>query len=207
VGVAVTAALWVFAGAGSVGAQAPATLDELLRRFHEVEGLECRFREEKRIALLSAPIVTEGTLHYARPGRLVRRLSGPSVQVVLVDGSRLRMRDGDRVETIDLASQPVVRSFVDTFGQLLAGDRAGLERSYRIEYAIDEGTRWTLTLRPRASPLDRFVREIRFEGEGLSLRTMVMVEVNGDVTTTTFRDVDGARRYTPEEAARVFTVD
>lgn len=182
------------------------TLDQLLARFRGVEGMELRFREEKRIALLSVPAVSEGTVHYLRPGRLVRRVTSPSPQVVLIEGDQLRMTQGGRTERIDLAAQPVVRSFVDTFSELLRGDRAALERTYRVAFAPGEGGRWTLALTPRAAPLDRFLREIRFEGTGTALETMVMTEVSGDVTTTTFRDVDTARRYSAPEIARIFSL-
>ena len=187
-------------------AQRAPTLDELLAAFRGVQGMELRFREEKRIALLRVPAISEGTVHYARPGRLVRRITRPSAQVVLIDGDELQMREGDRTERIDLASQPVVRSFVDTFSQLLSGDRAALERVYRVQYAPGEGTSWTLTLTPSSAPLDRFLREIRFDGDGTTLRTMVMTEVSGDVTTTTFSDVNTQRRYTPAESTRLFTL-
>lgn len=167
--------------------------------------MECRFREEKRIALLTTPIVSEGTLYYAPPGRLLRRVTAPSPQVVLIDGGQLRMRDGTRVETIDLDAQPVVRGFVDTFALLLAGDRAGLERQHRIAYTPGANG-WTLVLVPRAAPLGRFLREIRFEGNDTTIVRMVMTEQNGDVTSTTFHEVNVRRRYAPDEAARLFTL-
>lgn len=193
--------------AAAVEAQRAPTFDELLAAFRGVQGMELRFREEKRIALLRVPAISEGTVHYARPGRLVRRITRPSAQVVLIDGDELRMREGDRTERIDLASQPVVRSFVDTFSQLLGGDRVALERVYRVQYAPGEGTSWTLSLTPSSAPLDRFLREIRFEGDGTTLRTMVMTEVSGDTTTTTFSDVNTHRRYTPAESTRLFSLD
>lgn len=182
------------------------TLDSVLASFRGVEGMELRFREEKRIALLTTPAISEGTVHYMRPGRLVRRITSPSAQVVLIEGDELRMSEGRRTERIDLAAQPVVRSFVDTFSELLRGDRAALERVYRVRFVPAEGGSWTLTLTPRSSPLDRFLREIRFEGEGTSLRSMVMTEVSGDVTTTTFRDVNTRRRYSADEASRIFSL-
>jgi len=204
---AAVAALVVLGLGGALGAEAQApSLDALFASLRAVSGMECRFHEEKQIALLFTPIVTEGTLHYARPGRLARRTTSPAGQVVLVDGDTLRMRDGEHVETIDLGAQPVVRAFVDTFARLLDGDRAALERSYRLDFAAGQGARWTLTLVPRAAPLDRFLREMRFEGEGSALSRMVMTEVSGDVTTTSFTAVDTARRYGAGETARIFTV-
>lgn len=190
----------------SAQAQAAPSLDALLTSFRAVSGMELRFREEKRIALMRVPSISEGTLHYARPGRLVRRVTSPSPAVVLIDGDELRMSEGDRVERIDLSSQPLVRSFVDTFSQLLAGDRALLERTYQVAYAPGEGARWTMTLTPKSAPLDRFLREIRFEGQGTALERMVMTEVNGDLTTTVFSSVNTTRRFSPEESSRIFSL-
>jgi outer membrane lipoprotein-sorting protein len=194
-------ALAPLALATPVAAQAP-TADSVLARFARIEGLTLRFHEVKQIALLSSPIVTDGTIAYARPGRLARR-SGTTA--VLIDGTSLRMSEAGRVQRIDLASQPIVRSFIDSFVQLLAGDRAGLERGYTLAFATD-ATGWTLTLRPRAAPLTEFLRDVVFRGHGDDLISMTMTEVSGDVTTTTFSDVDDHHRFTTEEAARVFSL-
>lgn len=181
------------------------TVEALLARFARIERMSCSYREEKRIALLSSPIVTSGTIHYARPDRMARRVTAPSEQVLLLEGSTLRMGDRRSVETIDLASQPVVRSFVDGIVLLLRGDRAGLERTYRVSLQ-STGQAWTLVLRPRVSPLDRFLSEIRFEGDEGGLRRMSMDEVSGDTTTTVFSDVQFDRTWTPAEQARIFSM-
>lgn len=185
-------------------AQTGGSLDGLFRRMAGIEALECHFREEKHIALLSAPIVTEGSIHYVRPGRMARRATSPSTQVLLIDGSSLRMWDGSREETIDLASQPVVRSFVDSILSLLAGDRAALERNYTLALAPSpEGL--VLTLTPRSRPLDQFLRSIRFTmTSDYDLVRMEMLEVSGDSTTTTFSAVNDHRRYAPAELDRLF---
>ncbi len=190
----------------AVGQSAP-TIDALFENFRSISGMELRFREEKRIALMRVPSVSEGTLHYARPRRLIRRVMSPSASVVLIDGDQLAMSEGGRVERIDLSSQPLVRSFVDTFSQLLAGERAWIERTYQVTYSPGEAGRWTMTLAPKSEPLNRFLREIRFEGHGVALDRMIMSEVNGDITTTTFSNVDTRRRFTPEESARIFSLN
>jgi outer membrane lipoprotein-sorting protein len=185
-------------------AQTSGSLDGLFRRMASIESLECHFREEKHIALLSAPIVTEGAIHYVRPGRMARRATSPSSQVLLIDGSSLRMWDGSREETIDLASQPVVRSFVDSILSLLAGDRAALERNYTLALAPSpEGL--ILTLTPRSRPLDQFLRSIRFTmTPTYDLLRMEMQEVSGDSTVTTFSAVNDHRRYTASDLERLF---
>ncbi len=195
----------------AVLAQAPApTIESVLASMARVRALRVRFHEEKRIALLSSPITSEGTIDFQRgeagaPTRMARRTLRPTRQVVLIDGSELRMSDGRTTSRIDLASQPVVRSFVDSFLQLLVGDRAALERTYTLSLEVAPSG-WTLVLRPRSAPLSTFLSEIRFEGGQAGLTSMVMTEVSGDVTTTRFSEVERDRRYDADEAARAFSL-
>jgi outer membrane lipoprotein-sorting protein len=183
-------------------AQTTATLDSVLARFARIEGLTLDFHEEKHIALLTMPLSTDGSLAYVRPGRLARRAG---TQTVLIDGSALRMSDGGHEQHIDMGSQPIVRSFVDSFRAFLAGDRHALEESYAITFA-STATDWTITLRPRGAPLDQFLASIVFHGAGDALTTMTMTEVSGDTTTTTFSHVDDHHRFSAEESARVFAI-
>ena len=197
--------------ARAVAQDASPSVDSVLARMARIPGLHCAYREEKRIALLSSPVVTEGVIDYARGAstaahRMARRTRAPRRDVVLIDAGELRMSDGRTTQRIDLASQPVVRSFVDSFLQLLVGDRAALERTYTLSLEPLADGQWALVMRPRAAPLTTFLREIRFEGRGDTLTRMVMTEISGDVTTTTFSDVDAAHRYTSAEAATVFSL-
>ncbi len=186
----------------------PLTLDALLRRFAAMPGLSARFREEKRVALLAAPLVSEGTIHFAPPGRLARHTTSPSPTTVLIDGAQLRFFDGRQTTAIDMNATPVVRQFVDSFLALVAGDGAALARGYAMELQVDAAhpEAWTLTLRPRTPAVQRVFRDIVLRGTGVTLASMVMRETSGDETTTTFREVDAGRRYSAEEAARVFRI-
>ena len=78
--------------AGPAAAQEPVAapvastpaLEQLLARFAAMSGLSARFREEKRMALLAAPLVSEGTLYFAPKGRLARHITAPAPATVLL---------------------------------------------------------------------------------------------------------------------------
>ena len=78
------ATLSTLTGPASIAGTGEPTVETLLAEFSHMPGLEARFREEKRIALLVLPLVSEGTIHFAPPARLVvtvmtgRRRSGAS---------------------------------------------------------------------------------------------------------------------------------
>lgn len=194
----------------STDAAAPITLDSLLARFRGMGGLYARYREEKHIALLAEPLVSEGTVHYAPPRRIARHARTPSPSSVVFDGAVLRFGDAAGEQRIDVGANPVVRAFVETFLDVLAGDRAALERTFVVDFhagdAAHPGQKWDLSLVPRARALLGVLSEVRFAGDGIVVTQMKIREASGDEGITTFSDVDTAHVYSPAEAARVFRV-
>lgn len=190
-------------------AQAPAqatTLESLLREFAALPGLEARFREEKRIALLALPVRSEGRIWFAHPDRLMRRVETPDPSAALIADGQLRMRSGERTEELRIDTHPVLRGFVESFRAVLAGDQATLERFYTARLTPGEGGAWTLRLLPRDEALRGFVREIHMRGHGVVMEEMRMVEVSGDETRTEFYEVSTTRRFSPAEAGRIFRI-
>lgn len=197
-------------GGAQVGPQGVVTLDELLARFRSIPGLFARYREDKHIALLAEPIVSEGTVHYAPPRRMARHTRTPSPSHVVLDAEALRFSDGTTTRQIDVGASPVVRALAESFLDVLAGDRAGLERSFVVDFhagGANRATSWRLALVPRTPALLAVLTEIDFDGDGLVVSRMRIREASGDEGVTTFSDVDVAHRYSPEEAARTFRVD
>lgn len=203
--------------AGPAAAQEPVAapvastpaLEQLLARFAAMSGLSARFREEKRMALLAAPLVSEGTLYFAPKGRLARHITAPAPATVLIDEGSLRFADAGGTETMSLTQNPVVRLFVDSFVKIFAGDRVALERMYTMELAAlpaaaDGVARWSLRLRPRVAPMTQIIERLELIGHDVALESMRVVEVGGDETLTTFSEVDTQRRFTAEELSALF---
>jgi hypothetical protein len=184
--------------------RAAPTLAELLAEWKRAPGLSARFREEKHLAMLDAPLVTVGTIHFAPPQRLARRAESPLQSVLLIDGNQLQFGDAEGRQSVDLATNPVARLFVDSFVKLLQGDRAGLERYFRVDLVSRAKEGWRITLVPRVSPMDKTIKELVIVGDGVVLREMDVRETNGDWTHTVFTEVDVNRQYTPAELDRIF---
>src|SRR6185369_5057370 len=131
-----------------------AMMTALLARFAKAPGIFARYKEEKHIALLQAPLVNEGTIHFAPPGRLARHTTKPIASSLVVDDKKVTFGGAEGSESMDLGTNPVARAFVDSFVMLLAGNRAGLERYFTIKFAAVHGPKaapdgWHLVLIPR----------------------------------------------------------
>jgi hypothetical protein len=181
------------------------TLEVLLHHMASTRGVVAEFREEKTLALLAEPLASRGTLYFQPPDRFVRTTREPATTRLSLVGSRMRFEDATGTTQLDLADDPVARQFADNLMALWQGDRARLEKLYRLDFHA-EGARWELVLAPRNAPLDRFIERIRLSGDGRTMREMELLEVDGDRTLTLFEKSDVDHVFGPEEAQRVFGV-
>jgi outer membrane lipoprotein-sorting protein len=194
------------AAGGKADEKAPADIDALLAGLSKAPGLFARFREEKHITLLQQPLVSEGNLYFTPPARFARHTEKPIASTMIIDGNQLQFGNADSQESMNLGTNPVARLFADAFVMLLSGNRAGLEKIFKMQLTPKAGGEWKLVLTPRVAPMDKMIKEMELRGRGLNLNELDVREASGDWTRTSFTDVDLGRRYTPAEQAKFFTL-
>ncbi len=151
-----------------------------MARLATVPERQAAFREEKRIAALTAPLLSTGTLLYRRPGHLEKLTGWPEREALVVDGDQVVLTAGnDPPRVVPLTADPGLRALVDAFRAPLAGDLPALARSFRVQ---GSGTlaAWQLDLTPTNPAVARFLRSVRVAGSGEELRTIATVQSNGD---------------------------
>ena len=192
------------AGAESPGVPSgPLTLEALMHRMATTTGVRAEFREEKILALLESPLVSEGTLYFVPPSRMARITTRPGASALVIDGGRMSYTDEAGASDLDLAGNRVARSMVENFVVLFGGDLPALRERYHVEFG-SQGLRWRMRLMPKAAPLSQFIASVELRGEGPALEKMTVREADGDRTLTHFLRVETDTRFTPEEIARLF---
>ena len=187
--------------------KAPADVDALLAGLARAPGLYARFTEEKHLTLLQQPLVTTGSIYFAPPARFARVAEKPIPSTLVVDGNQLRFGNADGQESMNLGANPVARLFADAFVMLLSGNRAGLEKIFKMQLVpAPGGEDWRLLLTPRVAPMDKMIKDLELRAHGLIVRELTVRESNGDWTRTTFSDVDLDRRYSAADQARIFNL-
>ncbi len=186
-------------------AESAKNLDGLLDAFRKSPGVSARFTEEKHISLLKKPLKREGALYFMAPEKLARHVEAPKRSVILLEGNDLRISDGKGVRTVDLAKNAAVAALVRSFVHLLRGDRAVLEKDFKVDFTDRAGS-WLLKLTPKTAPLSNLVTAISVTGQGLVLSEMTVSEPNGDSTVTHFTEVNTNRRFTESEKKQLFSL-
>ena len=183
-----------------------ADLDRLLALWAAMPGLQADFTEEKQLALLAAPLRSEGTIHFLRGRGVAVHTRLPSRQSTLVTARQLVLWDGHAVRRINLDASPAIAAFAQVFSLLLGADRTALDRTFTVTFQGRADDAWALRLVPRAQALRDAVAAVELEGKAAALALLRVREANGDVSTMRLSAVDAQRRYTEAEADRVFRV-
>lgn len=183
----------------------PITVSRLLAAYAEMPGLEARFVETKRLALLAQPLVNRGRLFFARPGLLLRRVEAPHRSEVLITQDAVHVRAPER-QTIPISRLEQLGGLVHSLLWLLAGDEAALSRTYRLSLSggSDAAEPWELVLEPRAEALARLVERIRVRGRGLAVSEVHVREASGDETVTRIVEANPSRRFDAAERRELF---
>lgn len=128
------------------------------------------FIELRGSKLLKQPLRLSGV--YSRPDAdtLVREVRAPYAETTTIRaGEATIARAGKSPRRFSLSRAPELAGLQASFGALLSGDRAALEKFYRI---AAQGTRqeWTMTLVPKEAALAAKVRDVALYGRGAELR-------------------------------------
>lgn len=167
-------------------------IDALMRSLARNEGGRARFVETKTIALLDKPVVSSGEMLYTPPARLEKHTLKPKDEVMLLDGDRLSLERGKQKFSIRLSDQPEALAFVDSLRGTLAGDKAALQKNYKLTLDGNE-ERWTLDLLPDDQRIAAFVLRITFGGTKGRVEWIRYLQADGDSSVMTIEPLDKPR--------------
>jgi outer membrane lipoprotein-sorting protein len=196
-------------GENAAQAQAPAdepSLASVLSAFAKIDALRVNFREQKFMALLTIPLVSEGELYYQKPRLLARHTQKPARSSLVLHDGELTFGDAQHQESMGVNSLPSVRVLVDTFVSVLAGDQATLLAMAEVKLSRLGEHGFRILVTPREANVQKLVRSMMFEGEGTTLKSMELLDANGDRSVTTFSNLRVRKPFSADEAKQIFRV-
>jgi len=171
--------LWLVLAWGQNAAAEGFGLDALLPALAQNSGGRARFNEKKFIALLDQPVESSGELVYARPGHLEKNTFKPQPERLTLDNGTLTIEAKGQKKSVPLSDYPELAVFVESLRGTLAGDRAALERVWRL-YLGGSSAHWTLLLLPSAPAMSSVISRIKITGEAAQLRSVEIQQADGD---------------------------
>lgn len=175
---AVLCALALWQGTAAAAPASGNTLERLMALLARRQHAEATFIEQDHLSVLTRPLQSSGVLIYDGPEHLEKRTLKPRRVDLVLDHGILTMSRGGHTYHIDVSAYPRIAPYIDAITDTLAGDRAALERLFKVGL---QGTlaHWTLTLRPLDSRASH-IRRIRIQGARADIRSVGIVHTNGD---------------------------
>jgi hypothetical protein len=168
---------------GAAWAQ-PLSVSRLQRMLQDMPQAEVRFTELRESRWLATPVESSGTLR-SSANVLERQVELPRRETwrILDDRMQLSTQGSDKVMEIPLDRAPAVAALAHTLRNAMAGNLDALNVDFQLALSGDERD-WLLQLTPRRSDVARQLRQISVQGAGRRLSAIVIVESQGDRTTT-----------------------
>ena len=155
--------------------------------------------EVRYSALLTTALVASGELEHRADGSLVRRVLDPYRETTtLQDEQVLVEREGSKSRRVSLDRAPELRGMLASFGALLQGDLAMLDRYFKVT-TLGSDERWRIDLSPRDAKLAARLSAIHLDGALDRPRCMTMVEPDGDATVMALGVSDRSELPSPLE--------
>ncbi|HET9621049.1 MAG TPA: outer membrane lipoprotein carrier protein LolA [Kofleriaceae bacterium] len=180
-----------------------AALDPVLAKI-TFDRMQCKFSEEKHVALLAKPLRAAGAIVFDRARGVARITTAPKPSRVVLTAQALTITTGDHTEQIPLDKMRDLRAFALIVPTLFRGERAELERSFELALYGDARASWALAFVPRADALKKLVRRVVVRGHADALIGLQIVEASGDTTDTQLTEVVTNARVADREIATAF---
>jgi outer membrane lipoprotein-sorting protein len=174
-----------------------------MRTLASSSGVVADFVQKKELGLLSVPLESRGRLYFIPPECMVWSITTPAESTLVIQGKRVSFSDGIRDQAIDLSQNRIARGFVEGFMVLFNGDHRSMKAQYEVGFHSGEDG-WKLELVPRSPRLRRFIESIALSGRSGPLERMVLLEADGDRTTTTFERIEVEHHFDAEEIHDLF---
>jgi outer membrane lipoprotein-sorting protein len=180
---------------------------DLIAGFAAVQTVHASYTETKHIALMSAPLVSSGTVVLVKPDRLRMDMVEPVRQSVVVDGAKIRVvhHDLGTEQRVDLGPNADARAIVRSILLAMSGqvDLLGEEYGCTLDEAPDGEVQLDLT--PLRSPMKEMIRSLQVVlGPNRTLRQVTIREEGDDTAVLVFTDVVYDTPMTPAQVEALF---
>jgi hypothetical protein len=166
----------------------PWGIAQLMQALAARQSGRAEFVEKKYVSILTEPVESSGELSFAAPDRLEKRTIRPLSERLVLEGERLTLERGSERRSVGLDEYPEIAALVGSIRSTLMGNRAALEKTYRLSFNGD-ARRWTLLLVPSTPPAAELIAYIRIGGSAGKIDRVEIHQPGGDYSVMSIREM------------------
>ncbi len=165
-------------------------MEMLTQQAASMQCMNCRFTQQKTMAMLAEPTVSEGLMNYNSPDKMRWEYTSPYSFALLVDGEKItKITDGNE-EVLDAKSGRIYQGIVNIIMSSATGQKL-FDKSMFDVAITDDGEFWKAEMKPKKHNMKRMFSMLTFYFAKSTniINKVEMTEASGDVTTIQFYDM------------------
>ena len=152
--------------------------------------MNCRFTQQKTMAMLAEPTVAEGLMSYISPDKMRWEYTSPYSFALVVNGDKItKISDGNE-EVLDAKNGRMYQGIVSIIMSSATGKKLFDKSMFDVEIT-DDGAFWKAEMQPKKHNMKRMFAMLTFYFEKASniISKVEMTEAGCDVTLIQFYDM------------------
>lgn len=165
-------------------------METLTQAAASMQCMNCRFTQQKTMAMLTEPTMSEGLMTYNSPDKMRWEYTSPYSFALLVNGEKItKITDGNE-EILDAKSGRMYQGIVSIIMSSANGKKLFDKSMFDVDIQ-DVGDFWKAEMQPKKHNMKRmFIMLTFYFGKDDNIINKVeMTEASGDVTTIQFYDM------------------
>ena len=165
-------------------------METLTQAAASMQCMNCHFTQQKKMAMLTEPTISEGLMTYNSPDKMRWEYTSPYSFALLVNGEKItKITDGNE-EVLDAKSGRMYQGIVSIIMSSANGKKLFDKSMFNVDIQ-DVGEFWKAEMQPKKHNMKRMFTMLTFYfGKDDNIINKVeMTEASGDVTTIQFYDI------------------
>ena len=165
-------------------------MNTLMQTASSMKCMVCRFTQNKTMAMLAEPTVSEGLMSYVSPDKLRWAYTSPYAFALVVDGDKItKITDGNE-EILDAKSGRMYQGIVNIIMSSATGRNLFDKSTFDIVFT-DDGNLWKAEMTPKKRDMKRMFAMLTFYFDKKTnvISKVEMTEAGGDMTMIQFYDI------------------
>ena len=162
----------------------------LMKKAGEMKEFSAKFRQVRKVALLTDEVVSTGEMQYRNDGRIMWRYTSPKKQQIAFSAKDIRITEGTQTRIMALDENPYLGQLKDLLMGLMSGKQLDADGRFAVKVVKNDAKSITLSMTPVQRQLKKFISEvvITFTAPDSTVSEVVMKEPDGSSTTITFTE-------------------
>ncbi len=165
-------------------------MNKLTQAAASMQCMSCRFTQQKTMAMLAEPTVSEGLMSYNSPDKMRWEYTSPYSFALLVDGDKIAKMTNGNEEELDAKSGRMYQGITNIIMSSATGKNLFDKSMFDVDIQ-DDGEFWKAEMQPKKHNMKRMFSMLTFYfgKDDNIINKVVMSGAGGDVTTIQFYDM------------------